>query len=91
MPRVGQDVARYGDLPHTARELHTLTPPHSDAARWRALLGIADRMGTNAQHQIAAARFVRTTSTSHRLISLINHAGEQFGCNGSSPCGQVHG
>jgi hypothetical protein len=97
LPRVGEYFARYGGLPQTTRGLHILTPPHADAASWRTLLAIADQINDNAQHQIAAARsrdvtgFVRTTSTSNRLIARINNAGRRFGFTTGSSCEQVYG
>jgi len=97
LPRVGEYFARNGGLPQTTRGLHTLTPPHADAASWRTMLAIADQINDNAQHQIAAARsrdvtgFVRTTRTSNGLTTLINSSGRRFGFTRGSSCDRVYG
>jgi hypothetical protein len=97
LPTVADYFARYGGLPSTTRALHDLTPPPDDASAWKALLGLADQMTTNARQQIDAARsrdvntFVRTVHVSDRLMRRIDDAGARFGFTADSACGKVFG
>jgi hypothetical protein len=84
-------------LPQTKHALHELTPPAPEAATWRKLLAVADRMTANAQEQIRAARatdapvFVRTVKTAQQLGTEIDALGAGFGFRADSACARVFG
>jgi hypothetical protein len=97
LPAVGDFFARYSQLPRIMTALHALTPPAADAARWRALLAVADRYSENAQRQITVARakdvpgFVATVHLARRLSDELDADGLRLGLDAKSPCGQVFG
>ena len=97
LPAVADYFSRYGGLPATTAALHRLSPPRRDAAAWRDLLAVADRMTANARRQIDVARrrdaadFVTTVHRANRLMDQVNAAGERLGLSGASPCRQVFG
>lgn len=97
LPAVGDYFARYGGLPATSAALHALHPPAEEATAWQALLADADRMTSNSERQIRAARtrdsatFVTTVHAANDLIDKINADAARLGISTDSPCHQVFG
>jgi hypothetical protein len=97
LPRVGNYLARYGDLSQVITALHALTPPAGITTRWENLLQHLDQAAANAHRQITAAQardvagFVRTATIAQQLSRQINAAGSALGLSKASSCEQVFG
>jgi hypothetical protein len=97
LPAVADYFAKYGGLGTTTAGLHRVAPPSGDIAGWQDLLGLADRVTSNAQRQIAAGRardvaaFVTAVHTANDLIGRLNAAASRLGFADTSPCHQVYG